>query len=237
MAKRGNIAAAIHAAMCRDSRFGYTLEQSKMWGQTGSGYLDGKTAGVPWRVKAGDYNCSTSIITAWKTALKGTPYEGKLDSATWTGNMESVFVKSGLFVKKPMSFLAHTGDIYIIPGEHCAMCQTQVPDVLSEFSIGENGTGFGNKVGDQTGKESSVHSYYDGWSFILHYNGKADSSGSSSSGSSSGGSSSSVKIINIDTIAKEVIDGKWGNGSARKTKLSTYFVNLVQKRVNELLKG
>ena len=231
MAKRGNIAASIHAGMCRDSRFGYTLEQSKMWGQTGTGNLTGKTDGVSWSVKCGDYNCSTSIITAWKTALKGTAYAGKLDGATWTGNMVDVFVKSGLFVKKPMSFLAHTGDIYIKPGEHCAMCQTQTPDVLSEFSIGETGTGFGNKVGDQTGKESSVHAYYDlPWSCILHYNGKADSGVSSSNS----GSKTAVKTINVDAIAKEVIDGKWGNGDARKRKLGDYFVKVIQARVNEL---
>ena len=38
-------------------------------------------------------------------------------------------------------------------------------------------------------------------------------------------------------IAKEVIDGKWGNGSERKNKLSKagYDYNAVQKRVNEII--
>lgn len=42
----------------------------------------------------------------------------------------------------------------------------------------------------------------------------------------------------IDTIAKEVIDGKWGNGETRKKKLTAagYDYNAVQKRVNEMLK-
>ena len=42
----------------------------------------------------------------------------------------------------------------------------------------------------------------------------------------------------IDTIAREVINGKWGNGADRKKKLLSagYDYNAVQKRVNELLR-
>lgn len=42
----------------------------------------------------------------------------------------------------------------------------------------------------------------------------------------------------IDTIAKEVIAGKWGNGNDRKKKLTAagYDYSAVQKRVNALLK-
>ena len=42
----------------------------------------------------------------------------------------------------------------------------------------------------------------------------------------------------IDTIAKEVIAGKWGTGSARKKALTNagYNYSAVQKRVNQLLK-
>ena len=42
----------------------------------------------------------------------------------------------------------------------------------------------------------------------------------------------------VDEIAKEVIAGKWGNGSERKRKLEAagYDYNAVQKRVNQLLK-
>ena len=41
----------------------------------------------------------------------------------------------------------------------------------------------------------------------------------------------------IDTLAKEVIAGKWGNGEERKQKLTAagYDYNAVQKRVNEML--
>lgn len=51
-------------------------------------------------------------------------------------------------------------------------------------------------------------------------------------------SSTTVKK-SITEIAKEVIDGKWGNGDVRKEKLKAagYDYNAVQKKVNALLKG
>ena len=46
-----------------------------------------------------------------------------------------------------------------------------------------------------------------------------------------------TKKKSIDTIAREVINGKWGNGAERKKRLLSagYDYNAVQKRVNELL--
>lgn len=43
----------------------------------------------------------------------------------------------------------------------------------------------------------------------------------------------------VDELAKEVIDGKWGNGEERKKKLTEagYDYSAVQARVNEILKG
>ena len=43
----------------------------------------------------------------------------------------------------------------------------------------------------------------------------------------------------IDELAQEVIDGKWGTGAVRKSKLTAagYSYEAVQKRVNEILKG
>ena len=42
----------------------------------------------------------------------------------------------------------------------------------------------------------------------------------------------------VDELAREVINGKWGNGEERKRKLKTagYDYTIVQKRVNEMLK-
>ena len=46
------------------------------------------------------------------------------------------------------------------------------------------------------------------------------------------------QLLSLDEIAKEVIAGKWGSGLARRAKLTDagYDYNLVQARVNELLK-
>ena len=45
-------------------------------------------------------------------------------------------------------------------------------------------------------------------------------------------------INDIDTVAQEVLDAKWGNGTERKSKLTKagYNYDLVQARVNELIK-
>lgn len=43
----------------------------------------------------------------------------------------------------------------------------------------------------------------------------------------------------IDTIAREVIDGQWGNGTERRSRLTAawYDYEAVRKRVNEMVKG
>lgn len=48
------------------------------------------------------------------------------------------------------------------------------------------------------------------------------------------------KGVDVDAIAKEVIAGKkWGNGAERKRRLTEagYDASVIQKRVNEMLKG
>ena len=47
-----------------------------------------------------------------------------------------VFVASGLFEWRPMSFLAEPGDLYVNEQSHVAMCQSQVPDILSGILLG-----------------------------------------------------------------------------------------------------
>ena len=53
----------------------------------------------------------------------------------------------------------------------------------------------------------------------------------------SGSAVSSSNTKSIDTLAKEVIRGDWGNGAERKQKLTAagYDYAAIQKRVNELL--
>lgn len=167
---RGKIAADIHKRMVDDNRFGYSWEE-----RYGARPEKWTVDNVSFTMNVGDYDCSSSTITAWKKALTGTKYANALNGATYTGNMRSVFVASGLFEWKPMSFLAQPGDLYLNESTHVAMCQTQTPDVLSEFCWGDKGA-YGNKRGDQSGYEAYSHGYYDyPWNGILHYNGKADS--------------------------------------------------------------
>ena len=168
---KGNVAATLHANMCNDSGFGYSM--GSRWG--GGAPRNWTVEGRNYTITSGDYDCSSSTITAWRRALEGTPFEGALKAATYTGNMVDVFTASGLFSYEKPSFIASRGDLYITPGHHVAMCQSQMPDMLSEFSLNENGGAYGGTPGDQTGREASVHGYYDyPWSGVLHYNGKAD---------------------------------------------------------------
>lgn len=140
--------------------------------------------GRNYTIARGDYDCSSSVCTAWQTALQGTAYEGALDGATYTGNMRSVFVNSGLFdVWDTNSTSAVRGDVYLNDNAHTAMCQdgggdgVYGYDALSEFCINEFGGTYGGQRGDQTGGESRIAAFYNyPWYCTLHYNGKADSS-------------------------------------------------------------
>lgn len=173
-----NVAATLHAHLCDHGWHGYTQGGGR-WGD-GEGVCSLTIDGRTYDVEQGDRDCSSSVIDCWCRALEGTPYEGALDGATYTGNMRGVFAASGLFDWHPMGdgYIAQRGDVYLNERDHTAMCQTAEPDMLSEFCINELGGITGGQVGDQTGNESHVRSYYDyPWDGILAYNGKADGDG------------------------------------------------------------
>lgn len=172
-----NIAAQIHANMCNDDRFGYD------WGERHGGpdTVTWNIEGRDYTINVGDFDCSSSVITAWQMALEGTDYEGALDGASYTGNMRSVFEGSGLFYSSWSA--ASRGDVYLNDESHTAMCQDGGYDdvfgydCLSEFCIGETGGVYGNERGDQTGYEAYIHGFYDyPWDPQLKYNGGADAS-------------------------------------------------------------
>ena len=207
MTGRNIIARDIHRRMVDDNRFGYSWNER--WGAHNETWnVDGHT----FTIAVGDYDCSSSTITAWKKALIGSRYDGKLDGATYTGNMRSVFVGSGLFEWKPMSFLAEPGDLYLREDSHVAMCSTQYPDVLTEFCISETGGTTGQR-GDQTGGEAAVHNYYDyPWDGILHYNGKADSGGGSKPTPKPSGDESAIHFcVSTDPNGGEWLPEMWGH--------------------------
>lgn len=174
-----DIAASIHYDMCVDPDNGYSQAPVRWGGDSPNGVKTLKFFGRTYSYKRGSYDCSSSVITAWREALKGTPYEGKLDKATYTGDMYRVFVSSGLFYGdlKP----AKRGDIYLAEEKHTALCQDGGSDgvlgydALSEFNRNENRGATYGKVGDQDGYESVIRGFYDDdWDYVLHYNGKAD---------------------------------------------------------------
>lgn len=166
------IAATIHADMVNDNDNGYSWEPRH--GEDGKGVKTLTIDGKKYSYDRGSWDCSSSVIKAWQLAIQYTPYKGKLDGATYTGNMRDVFTRSGLFDWKPMSFIAARGDLYLNETTHVAMCQSQEPDLMSEFCINEFGDVYGGKPGDQTGGEAAINPFRDEFDGILHYNGKAD---------------------------------------------------------------
>lgn len=172
------VAARIHYDMVMDPRNGYS--QNPRWG---GDHPDGvkhlSIDGRDYEYPLGSMDCSSSDITAWRQALRYTPYEGALgtgpyDGATCTSDMREAFTKTGLF-RASMS-PAKRGDLYLSDGHHTAMCQDGGGDgafgydCLSEFNRNEYGTATGGHVGDQDEGESVLRGYYDyPWKTVLHY--------------------------------------------------------------------
>ena len=166
MALPNQVAAAIHARMVADDRFGYSWEER--WGAYPEEW---EVLGRRVVINVGDYDCSSSAITAWRLALDGTGYEAPLYDATYTGNMRAAFLATGLFeVWDTDSTTAWDGDVYLNDENHAAICQYDGgEDLLSEFCWGDNGA-YGNQRGDQSGEEAAVHGFYDyPWWCTLHY--------------------------------------------------------------------
>lgn len=136
--------------------------QYSRWGD-GEGACDISVGGKVYKVEQGDRDCSSAIISAFEAA--GISCGG----ATYTGNMRKLMVATGNFVWHPMSsgYIAKSGDVYLNESCHTAMCLSEVPDMLMEFSISETG-GIDGAEGDQTGWESHTCAYYNyPWDGIL----------------------------------------------------------------------
>lgn len=178
MATINEIAAIIHADMCNDESNGYSW--APRWGGDAGWEKTLTIDGYDYTYPVGSYDCSSSTKTAWQLAIQYTDYAGALDGATYTGDMRSVFVNSGLFEVWSPGVSDSPGDLYLNDGSHVAMSQGD--GLLSEFSGNEFGGVYGGQVGDQTGWESHIQGYYNyPWSCTLHYNGKADDSFAGSS--------------------------------------------------------
>lgn len=167
-----------------------------------------------------NFDCSSLVITALEQA--GIP--AKSCGATYTGNMYDALIKAGMTDVTPLIKLStgeglKRGDVLLTPYKHTEFYCGNGKIVGAR--INEKGTVRGGKSGDQTGKEIEIHTYKNyPWKYVLRYDLSAN------------------KFYSNEEIAKQVIDGKWGNGEDRKVRLTSagYSYNKIQKLVNEMLK-
>lgn len=163
-----------------------------------------------------DYDCSSLIGTALHEAgFDVSPY-------SWTGNLESQLRACG-FVDCKAPWLP--GDVHLKTRHH--VCMSINTSKIAQASINEKGTITGGKTGDQTCKEIWIRNYYEysgGWDVHLRYKGQ---------------NTEEQSDVSIDTVAREIIAGKWGNGDTRKKLLTKagYDYNTLQSKVNAILSG
>lgn len=108
-----------------------------------------------------DYDCASSIITALRNAGFDT------GSATYTGNMAAELCARG-WTRLPVGTSLNSGDILLNEVNHVALYVGN--NQLAEFSSDYDGAS-----GDSSGKEASVHGYYNfPWDCILRYKGNTE---------------------------------------------------------------
>ena len=137
-----------------DGGGGHGYTQAARWGD-GTYETVTLSDGSSVQVANGDRDCSSGIISALQAV--GVDTHG----ASYTGDMRECLTASGAFDWVPISEkpYARRGDIYLNEKRHTAMCTSDDPDMLCQFSISENGTIYGSQ-GDQTGRESNFRAYY-----------------------------------------------------------------------------
>lgn len=184
--------------LCTHSAHGYS--QGTRWGNGSKENVD-LGDGVTVQVAGGDRDCSSAIISALDNV-------GIHTDATYTGNMRSALLATGLFQWHDMSFTAQRGDIYLNEANHTAMCTSPSPDQLAEFSISETGGIYGDE-GNQTGWEAHISAYYDyPWDGILHWQSDGDWLGEGNHSDNSGNSGTTDS--NIPAVEYCVrVNGKW----------------------------
>lgn len=197
------LAADIHKRMCDDDRFGYS------WSERYGAYADVLSIdGQQVTVQVGDYDCSSSTITAWRLAFMAAGLGDILSGATYTGNMKWVFLRTGFFEWRTDFANAEKGDLFLDEDQHVAMCQGS--GMLSEFSSNEFGGAYGGARGDQTGWEAHVTAFYRGnWDGYLHYIGDLEIVD---------GGIMAIAKADLDAIAATVNSYTWGSEDKKKNR-------------------
>ena len=121
--------------------------------------------GYKWGGWGPDYDCGHAIITAWQQA--GVPV--KTNGASYTENMDDVFMRSGFIdVKDSVDLNTDAGmlrsDVLLNEKKHAAM-------YLGDGKMAHARSDDGHpETGDQTGKEICIQDYYNyPWDFVLRY--------------------------------------------------------------------
>ena len=177
-----------------------------------------------------DYDCSSLMYICGYKAGYALPKSG----TRYTGTMIDHFSKCGFRVDKFDGNLSdlEKGDILLNTAYHTAVYIGN--GQIVEASQSETG-GISGRQGDQTGHEIHIRNVYNyPWTHVLT---PPKETPAPKNGSSFSPVSNAVKSIKIDDaitrIAIEVINGKYGNGAARKENL----YKAVQARVDSLLLG
>lgn len=155
-----------------------------------------------------DYDCSSLVIQAYEQA--GIPV--KKNGASYTGNMVSVFLKTGF--KDITSKITLSTGAGLIPGDvvwrsgHVEMCCAT--GKLVGAHINENGEIVGGKTGDQTGNEISVRNYYNSpWTKVLRYPEETDRVDKSQVISKNAYLTMAEMQINARYVCQRLLDAGW----------------------------
>jgi hypothetical protein len=127
----------------------------------------------------GETDCSALVILVCEqTGLLPRNDIRKSKGATYTGNMRAQFTKRGWRVLSNLSLSElQPGDVLLADGHHTAMFVGNRK--LAQASIDERGQITGGALGNRTGRETVVRSYYDRpWSCVLRFQGTAGPVGS-----------------------------------------------------------
>lgn len=110
-----------------------------------------------------DYDCSSFLGTALNKA------GFNVNKGSTTRNLEKQLLNCG-FEKISVGAARQRGDIFLKVGSHVVMCTDR--SNIVHASINEKGTVTGGKVGDQTGKEICIRTYYNGnWDYHFRLKG------------------------------------------------------------------
>ena len=151
-------------------------------------------------------------------------YNVNLNDPFYTGTFRQRLVAAGFTAIKFTSLSQlKTGDFVLNEGYHVEFVPS--PGMMFSANRDEKGGATGGAAGDQTGVEVSFKKafiYSRGWQWILRPPAEATSPSKT-----------------VTQVAQEVIEGKWGNGNDRVSRLKAagYDASAVQKEVNRILAG